>query len=183
MDKTQYNLMISGKNYKFDKYLFHLQHVCFKKVKRINNIPFDSKHRDKLLRKLFNEYGENNVLKHGFKCNFGFNISIGSNCYFNYNLTILDSAKVIIGNNVFIGPNVVITPVNHPNEAKNRKNLISSKVTIEDDVWIGANAVILPGVTLHKGCIVGANSLVKKDVQENEIVGGTPARVIGKADN
>lgn len=103
---------------------------------------------------------------------------MGNNCFLNYNVSILDSCLVTIGNNVFIGPGVVITAVTHPNEASKRHELQPNKVVIEDDVWIGANCVIMPGATLHKGAIFGANSFVKNDVMENLVVGGIPAKTI-----
>ena len=117
-------------------------------------------------------------IKEGLRCNYGFNISIGDNCFFNYGLTILDSYKVEIGSNVFIAPNVIISPVTHPLQAENRRNLIGGKIVIEDDVWIGAGAVILPGVRLARGAVVAAGAVVKSDVREYEVVGGIPAKHI-----
>ena len=77
----------------------------------------------------------------------------------------------------------LIDIVQNPNEYRNRRNLIGKKITIEDNAWIGSNAVILPGVKLGKGSVVGAGTVVKKDVLENEVVGGVPAKHIKYVDN
>ncbi len=179
-ESTQYALMQEGKTYHFDEYLYEAQHECSKLLTKINASAYDANSREQGFKKLFAEYGEGNVIKDMFLCNFGFNISIGNNCYINHRVTILDSYKVKIGNNVFIAPGVVISAVTHPLEAEKRRELIIEQITIEDDVWIGANAVILPGVTLGKGCVVGANAVVKKDVPPYTVVGGVPAKFIKK---
>ncbi len=174
----QYRLMKEGKSFRVDGFLSGKQTECSKLLVRINSLHFGSLRREKLLKKLFAHFGDNSVIKESLTCNYGFNISIGDNCYINHDVTILDSFEVYIGNNVFIAPKVVISPVTHPIEAKDRRNLIGKKITVEDDVWIGAGAVILPGVTIHKGAVIAAGAVVKKDVEANTVVGGIPARFI-----
>lgn len=174
--------MKDGKDFCVDSYLQKKQVECSKRLKTINGLPFTSVRRKKLFKKLLKSFGENNVIKSGFSCNYGFNISIGDNCYFNFNITILDSFEVEIGSNVFIGPDVVITPVTHPKRPEDRRCLTGKKIVIEDDVWIGAHATILPGVILRRGTIVGAGSVVKKSTEEFEIVAGVPSRTIGKVE-
>lgn len=174
----QYDLMKDGKQYVFDDYLYKLQKKCFRKLRIINFLPFSSRIRDNILKHFFGSYGNKNVLKNNFTCNFGFNIFIGEGCYINHNVTILDSYEVVIGNNVFIAPNVVISAVTHPNNYSERRSLLIKKVIIEDDVWIGANSVILPGAHIHKGAVIGANSLVKGEVKSNCIYGGVPSKLI-----
>ncbi len=175
--------MKEGNDFFVDSFLQKKQIRCYKLVRLINFLSFKSKLRNSLFKLLFSSYGNNNIIKNGFSCNYGFNISIGSNCYFNFNLTILDTYKVTIGSNVFIGPNVVISPVTHPKNPKTRLCLTGKQIVIEDDVWIGAGAIILPGVTLKKGSIIGAGSVVNKDTYEFEIVAGVPARQIGEVKN
>lgn len=133
-----------------------------------------------MFNKPFGDIRTNNIIKEGFHCNYGFNIHIGSNNYINFDVTILDSYEVYIGNNVFIAPKVLISPVTHPLLAKDRRNLIINAIHIEDDVWIGAGAIILPGVTIHRGAIIGAGAVVNKDVEENTVVVGVPAKVTKK---
>ncbi len=115
-----------------------------------------------------------------FNCDNGKNIHIGYNFTGNYNLTILDVEEVFIGNNVMIGPNTLISTVNHPmTPVGRRKHLgIAKKVHIGDDVWIGGNATILPGVHIGNNVIVAAGAVVTKDIPDNTLVGGVPARKI-----
>ncbi len=172
----QFLLMQKGESYHFDDYLLKLQRKCFRQLTAINRLPFDHPRRQKLMERLLGSCGSDNIIKQGFCCNFGFNIFLGSNCYINYDVRILDSCRVDIGNNVFIGPGVVISPVTHPLQAEHRRELIVKRITIEDDVWIGANATVLPGITLHRGCVIGAGAVVTKDVAAYEVVAGVPAK-------
>lgn len=176
----QYELMKSGKSYHFDDYLFGMQKKASRLVKKINALPFGDRRRDRLFSRLFARYGEGNVIKDNFICNFGSNISIGNNCYINHGVTILDSYEVEIGNNVFFAPGVIVTAVTHPLQAEKRRELIIKKVTIEDDAWIGAGAVIFPGVTIHRGAVIAAGAIVNRDVDAFTVVGGTPAKFIKK---
>ena len=147
-------------------------------VKRVNSLPFGNPFREIIFKRLFAKYGEGNVIKDNFVCNFGSNISIGDRCFINHGVTILDSYEVEIGNNVFLAPNVVISAVTHPLDASRRRELVIKKVTIEDDVWVGTGAIIRPGVTLHKGAVVAAGAVVTGDVEAYTVVGGTPAKFI-----
>ncbi len=179
----QYRLMKEGKSFRVDDFLYSKQTECSKLLVKINSLYFGNLQREKLLKKLFAHLGNKTVIKEAITCNYGFNISIGDNCYINHDVTILDSFEVYIGNNVFIAPKVVISPVTHPIEAKDRRNLIGGKIIIEDDVWIGAGAVILPCVTIHKGAVIAAGAVVKKDVEANTVVGGIPAKFIKTINN
>lgn len=111
------------------------------------------------------------------------NVIIGNNCYFNHNTIICGGktkSKIIIGNNVQTGPNVAIYAYNH--SFMNKKMLISEQgyydktVQIGDDVWIGANTVILPGVNIGRGVVIGAGSVVTKDLPDYSLCGGIPAK-------
>ena len=170
--------MKKGESYHFDEYLFSLQKKASRMIKRVNSLPFGNPFRERIFKKLFKNYGENNVIKDNFVCNFGSNISIGDNCYFNHGVTILDSFEVEIGNNVFLAPNVVISAVTHPLVAEKRRELIIKKVTIEDDVWIGTGAVILPGVRIGDNSVIGAGSIVTKDIPSDVVAVGNPCKVL-----
>ena len=137
------------------------------------------------LKAILGSVGEKVWIAKTFNCDNGKNIHIGYNFTGNYNLTILDIREVRIGNNVMIGPNTLITTVGHPLSPKGRREHlgITKPVTIVDDVWIGGNVTILPGVTIGNNVVVGAGAVVTKDVPDNVVVGGVPARVIKEIPN
>lgn len=136
--------------------------------------------KEKAIRALFGRVGSNPNVLPGFHCDNGLNIEVGDEFLANYNVTILDIAKVTMGDNVWIGPNVLIATVNHPlDPAERRKHLgIAKPVTIGNDVWIGGSATILPGVTIGNNVVVAAGAVVTKDVPDNTLVGGVPAKKI-----
>ena len=157
-----------------------------KRYDRLNAIPLlDVEARDAAIRELFGSVGANPVVMPIFNCDNGKNIHVGDEFLANYNVTILDIAPVTMGDHVMIAPNVVITTVNHPiSPADRRKHLASAKpVCIGDDVWIGSNVTILPGVTIGNNVIVAAGAVVNKDVPDNVLIGGVPARVIKSIDD
>lgn len=171
-------LMENDQAYHFDNKLDKLQKNCAKTLKRLDNLPYGNSKRQKLFKKLFCSFGNNNIMKEGFRCTFGFNITIGNNCLFNFNTVILDSFKVFIGDRVKIAPNVLISTATHNLNVEDRNGQVGRKIIIEDDVWICAGAIILPGVTVGKGAIVAAGAVVNKNVEPFTLVGGTPAKFI-----
>ncbi|MCC8103516.1 MAG: sugar O-acetyltransferase [Clostridiales bacterium] len=153
---------------------------------RLEKIPQTNEAaRAVVIKELFAHTGENPALLPGFNCDYGLHISVGENFLANYNVTILDIAPVTIGDYVMIGPNTLISTVNHPmNPAGRRKHLgIAKPVTIGNDVWIGGNVTILPGVTIGNNVVVAAGAVITKDVPDNCVVGGVPARVIREIEN
>ena len=106
-------------------------------------------------------------------------------CFNDSNLTILDIREVFIGDNVMIGPNTLITTVGHPLTPMKRRNHIgiAKPVKIGDDVWIGGNVTILPGVNIGNNVVIAAGAVVTKNVPDNTLVGGVPAKVIRKLEN
>ena len=125
---------------------------------------------------------ENPVITAPFYCDYGFNISIGKNFYTNHNVTILDGAKVTFGDNVFIAPNCVFSTAGHAidNEQRSRGLEIALPITVGDNVWIGTNVSVLPGVTIGNNTIIGAGSVVNKNIPEGVIAAGNPCKVIRK---
>lgn len=153
------------------------------KIYDFNNLrPSQKAEQMAILRELLGRCGENLTVNQPFRCDYGRNISIGDNVFINFNMTILDEAEVTIGNNVFIGPNVSIYTPCHPLVADERNTGVewAEPVTIGNDVWIGGNTVILPGVTIGDGAVVGAGSVVSRDVPEASLVVGCPAHVVRK---
>lgn len=117
-----------------------------------------------------------------FYCDYGSHIEVGKNFFANYNCTILDVAKVVIGDNCLLAPNVAIYTAGHPLHPETRNTMYEYgiAVTIGDNVWIGGNSVICPGVHIGDNCVIGAGSVVTKDIPEWSIAAGNPCRVIRK---
>ena len=117
-----------------------------------------------------------------FYCDYGINTSVGRNFYTNHNVTILDCAKVTFGDNVFIAPNCVFSTAGHAidSEQRSRGLEIALPITVGDNVWIGANVSVLPGVTIGSNTIIGAGSVVNKDIPEGVIAVGNPCKVMRK---
>lgn len=115
-----------------------------------------------------------------FHTNFGRHIFIGKNVFINHGCSFLDLGGITIEDDVLIGPQVNIITENHPVDPKSRKSLELNSVTIKRNAWIGANATILPGVIIGENSIVAAGAVVTKDVPDNTIVGGVPAKLIKK---
>ncbi len=137
-----------------------------------------------ILRELLPNSHKRLYIEPPFHCDYGYNIHSGENVYFNVNCVVLDTMKVTIGNNVFFAPGVHIYTATHPLDAIERRTVESSKpVSIGDDCWIGGNSVICPGVTIGAGCVIGAGSVVTKDIPENSLAVGNPAKVIRKLNN
>lgn len=117
-----------------------------------------------------------------FYCDYGFNIEAGKNFFANYNCTILDVSKVKIGDNCQFAPNVAIYTAGHPIHPDSRNSLYEYgiEVTIGDNCWIGGNSVICPGVHIGNNVVIGAGSVVTKDIPDWSVAAGNPCRVIRK---
>lgn len=142
--------------------------------------PEHDEMRNTLLHSLLGQHGHSIVIEPPFYCDYGKNIVVGENFYANHNLVILDCAKVTIGDNVFIAPNVGIHTAGHPIDAEQRNKGLefALPVTIGNSVWIGATVTILPGVTIGDNTVIGAGSVVTRDIPSNVIAVGNPCRVL-----
>ncbi len=142
--------------------------------------PTDHAKRQIILKSLLGRTENNFLIESPFHCDYGYNIEIGENFYSNVNLVILDGAKVTIGSNVFIAPNVGLYTAGHPMDVERRNQGLEYAwpIIIGDNVWIGAGVSILPGVRIGRGSVIGAGSIVRHDVPESTLVAGNPARVI-----
>lgn len=152
-----------------------------KKCFEYNNIPFcEVEKRDTFIKSFLGKTGERITIVPPFNCDFGYNIEIGEDFFSNTNLTILDGAKVIIGKNVFIAPNVDIYTATHPLVVKERIKGIEfvHPIIVGDNVWIGGHTVILPGVTIGDNSVIGAGSVVTHDIPANVVAVGNPCRVM-----
>ncbi|HEX9027300.1 MAG TPA: maltose acetyltransferase domain-containing protein [Clostridium sp.] len=142
--------------------------------------PSEEARRTELLKKILGDMGEHVWIEPPVHMAYGKNVHIGNDFYANFNLVLVDDIDIYIGDNVMIAPNVTITPTGHPVDPDIRKpgTQFSIPITIGDDVWIGANSVILPGVTIGKNSVIGAGSVVTKDIPENVVAVGNPCRVL-----
>lgn len=120
-----------------------------------------------------------------FQCDYGYNIELGENFYSNFNLVILDVAKVTIGKNVKIGPNVSLITAGHPIHPVSRASgyEYGMPITIGNDVWLGSNVVVNPGVSIGSGTVIGSGSVVTKDIPDGVVAFGNPCRVSRKITN
>lgn len=142
--------------------------------------PCDTKKMDEVIHKIIGKMGKNCLINQPFHCDYGIHITVGDNFFANYNCVILDVAKVEIGNNVFFAPNVAVYTAGHPihHEARNSLYEYGIPVKIGNNVWVGGNSVILPGVTIGDNTVIGAGSVVTKDIPANVIAAGNPCRII-----
>ena len=148
---------------------------------KLNSIDvMDSVAKEEAIRELFGSAGKEPVVLPNFVCDCGKNIHVGDYFLANYNVIILDIAEFRAGNNVWIGPCTLITTINHPLNPKGRRDYlgIAKPVTIGNDVWIGGNVTILPGVNIGNNVVIAAGAVVTKDVPDNSLVGGVPAKII-----
>ena len=138
--------------------------------------PSEGKKARKLIKQLFAEVGSA-WIEPPFYCDYGYNIFTGKNFYANHGVVILDAAPVIFGDDVLLGPGVLISTATHPKNPEARKKGLESAhpVTLGDSVWVGMGAKILPGVTIGDNAIIGAGSVVNKDVPANTVFAGNPA--------
>ena len=181
--KTEKEKMLAGEIYDAN-YNIELQNERIK-VKDLcyeyNNIkPSNSEARKVLIKKILGKTKENFLIEQPFMCDYGYNIEIGENFYSNHNLIILDGNKVKFGDNVFIAPNCSFYTAGHPLDAKNRnKGLEYAKpIEIGNNVWIGGNVIVLPGVKIGDNTVIGAGSVVNKDIPSNVVAVGNPCKVI-----
>lgn len=178
--------MLAGLPYQFtDPDIEGIKRTAIKKCQEYNQIDIlDDAKRTAAIKDLFGSTGESINVMPNFNCDNGKNIHVGEEFLMNYNGTILDVAKVTIGDNVMIGPNTLISTVNHPLTAEGRRESLATAtpVSIGNDVWIAANCTILPGVTIGNNVVIAAGAVVTKDVADNSLVAGVPAQVIKTLD-
>jgi maltose O-acetyltransferase len=146
-----------------------------------NATPADAgEERRRILSELLGSIGEGTEIRPPFRCDYGYQTHIGARTFANFGLVALDVARITIGDDVQIGPNVQLLTPTHPIEAEPRRNKLEAAkpITIGDNVWLGGGAIVLPGVTIGDNTVVGAGTVVSKDLPANVVAVGNPARVI-----
>jgi maltose O-acetyltransferase len=136
--------------------------------------------RQQILKELIGKAGEGLWIEPPFYCDYGSNITVGDKVFFNFNCVILDVARVTLGNNVLCGPNVQIYTATHPMDWQERASGLeyAKPITIGSDVWIGGGAIICPGVTIGDCAVIGAGSVVTKDIPADVFAAGNPCKVV-----
>ena len=147
-----------------------------------NTRPDENEKRSKILKELFGTCSNLTFIEPTFKCDYGFNIHTKGLAVINYNCVMLDTSPIHIGENAFIGPGTCLTCAGHAIDPMERGTGIgnSKPITLEDDVWIGANCTVCGGVTIGQGSIIGAGSVVTKDIPPGVIAVGNPCKVMRK---
>lgn len=143
-------------------------------------LPSLTEERERLLRRLLGNTGEHFLIEQPFYCDYGYNIEVGENFYANVNCVILDGAKVTLGDNVFVAPGCGFYTAGHPLDAERRNKGLeyARPITVGSNVWIGAQVIVLPGVTIGEGCVIGAGSVVNRDIPPYSLAVGNPCRVV-----
>jgi maltose O-acetyltransferase len=146
--------------------------------------PADDAGRMRLLRELLGAVGDGTELRPPFYCDYGVNIEIGSGTFANFGLVALDVAPIRIGDDVQIGPYVQLLTATHPLDPEERRTKweAGEPITIGDNVWLGGGVIVCPGVTIGAHTVVGAGSVVTKDLHERVVAVGSPARVVRELD-
>ncbi len=175
--------MHSGKLYYCnDEELLAEQSRCLERLYDFNQTrPSQAEKRQALLREMFAELGENCYIEPPLQANWGGKfVHFGSNVYANFHLTLVDDTDIYVGDNVMIGPNVTISAGTHPvhPELRRKQAQYNLSITIGSNVWIGANSVILPGVRIGDNTVIGAGSVVTRDIPANVVAVGSPCRVL-----
>ncbi len=182
--KSEKQKMLNGENYNAgDEELVKERMKARKAVREFNDISEDeAEKREEKIREIFGQAGKNIYVESHFKCDYGYNISVGDNFYANFDCVFLDVCPIEIGDNCFLAPGVHIYTATHPLDAAERTSGIESAkpVKIGDNVWIGGRAVINPGITIGNNVVVASGSVVVKDIPDNVLVGGCPAKIIKK---
>jgi maltose O-acetyltransferase len=184
-DKTEKEKMLAGEYYNaMDSQLDAERTHARRLTHRLNVTEYgDPEAAAKILKALIPESGENIWIEPPFYCDYGYNIKLGSNVFFNFNCVVLDVTPVTIGSNVLFGPNVQIYTATHPVDAEERRQWLefAKPITIGDDCWIGGGAIICPGVTIGDRCVIGAGAVVTKDIPDDSIAVGNPARLMANS--
>ena len=169
-----------------DEEVYALKENAIRNCEIYNSIDgTDRQKQHDFLKEMLGSVGDNIWIGKGFNCDNGKNIFIGDNLNCNVNVTILDTKEVYIGDNVMIGPNTLITTVGHPLSPKGRRDELgqASEIIIGDDVWLGGNVTVLPGVNIGNNVVVGAGAVVTKDIPNNSLALGVPAKVVRQLEN
>ncbi|MFP7485063.1 maltose acetyltransferase domain-containing protein [Priestia filamentosa] len=184
--KSEKEKMLAGELYQSDDMELGEERKKARKLLKIynDNIEMSDEEKGEILRELFGSGGEHANIEPPFRCDYGYNIHIGKNFFMNFECVLLDVCEIRIGDNCFIAPGVHIYTATHPLDPHERNTAgeYGIPVTIGNNVWIGGRAIINPGVKVGHNVVIASGAVVTKDVPDNVVVGGNPARIIKKLD-
>lgn len=180
---TEYERMVKGLIYDpADKEIVAEQIKFQDKLWEFNRLkPSDYDKKQRYMREVFAECGDNCYIELPFHANWGgHHVHFGSDIYANSNLTLVDDGHIYVGNKVMFGPNVTVATANHPVNAELRRRALqyNKDVYIGENVWIGSGVIIVPGVSIGENTVIGAGSVVTKDIPKNVVAVGNPCRVL-----
>ncbi|EKO3808286.1 sugar O-acetyltransferase [Vibrio harveyi] len=180
MDKK---IMLHSQQVYFCNYeaLAAMQTECLETLYDYNQTrPSEGEKRSNILNHLLASVGKNCYIEPPLRANWGCHTHLGDNVYANFNLTLVDDTHIYIGDHVMIGPNVTIATAGHPIDPELRRDIAQFNIPVHigNNVWIGANSVVLPGVTIGENSVIGAGSVVTKDIPANVVAVGNPCRVL-----
>ena len=180
--RTEKEKMLAGEMYNaFTTELLNERANCREFIHDYNTSrPTEARKRDEILQKLLGRFGSNSVIERPFICDYGYNIFWGDNSFANFNLVILDTCEVHVGNNVLIGPDVKMYSATHPTDPQERLDGLEygKPIRIGNNVWIGGGVVIVAGATIGDNSVIGAGSVVVKDIPANVVAVGNPCKVV-----
>lgn len=181
-ERTEKEKMLAGELYKAWDEELRAESLHAKKLIRQFNATTEEEpeRRTALLKELFGSTGENVYVEPSLRVDYGYNIHVGENFFANFDCTILDVCEVRIGDNCMLAPGVSIYTATHPIDPYERiaGPELGKPIAIGHNVWIGGRAIINPGVTIGDNAVIASGAVVTKNVPDNTIVGGNPARVI-----
>jgi maltose O-acetyltransferase len=181
-ERTMRERMLAGELYLADDpVLAEEQARAARLLDRFNQTGVDDgAERHGLLVELLGQFGQGSEIKPPLRCDYGYRIRVGARTFVNYGLVALDVASITIGDDVQVGPNVQLLTPTHPVEpdARRAKWEAAEPIAIEGNVWLGGGVIVLPGVTIGENTVVGAGSIVTKDLPPNVVAAGNPARVV-----
>jgi len=180
--KTEKEKMLNGELYNPADPELLSERMNARRLTRMFNksLETDDNKRSELLKELFGSTGKNLYIEPTFRCDYGYNIHVGENFYANFDCVFLDVCEIRIGDNCFIAPGVHIYTATHPLNTNERISgaEYGIPVNIGDNVWIGGRAIINPGVKIGNNVVIASGAVVAKDVPDNVVVGGNPAKII-----
>lgn len=161
--------------------ILEAQEACLENLYDFNHSrPKEHEKRKRLMSEIFASVGEGCYVEPPLHANWGKHTSLGNGVYANFNLTLVDDTYITIGDHVMIGPNVTLATAGHPIDPDKRRkpHQFNIPITIESNVWLGAHCVVMPGVTIGENSVIGAGSIVTKDIPANVVAVGNPCRVL-----